>query len=46
MEKKSHTMLWKGYVGAEGACGGMAGLLGAMVLQVKHDSFDLVRSAM
>ena len=35
MEKKSHTILWKGYVDAVGVEGGMAGLLGAEDLHVE-----------
>ena len=44
--KKSHTMLWKGYSGATGGCGGMAKLLGAMVMQVVQDNLVLVRSCL
>jgi len=45
-EKKSHTILWKGYWGAVGGEGGMAGLLGAYDIQVVHDNLDLIRSSL
>ena len=35
-------MLWKGYLGAVGVEGGMAGLLGAEDLHMEQESFSLV----
>ena len=39
-------MLWKGYLGAVGVEGGMAGLLGAEDLHVEQESLDLMRSSL
>ena len=46
MLKKSQTTDWNGYCGVEGGCGGMAGLLGAVILHVEQEDLDLIKSSL